>query len=265
MEKIYLIAVEYQQLLTTIGVIIGFLLVTKMLYTRLKTVMQDRLELKHQHWIGLVFKITAALVLVFLVLTIWGIKLNGLVDVLNLIASQYKLLITIAAVSCFPLLMKVQNSVLENMVRGRIDPHRSYRAGLLLKIISAFVILCLLLMIWGIELRGLLVVGSSLFAMLGVALFAGWSLLSNLTSFLLLFIQNDCRVGHWVRVVDGANFVEGRITEMGLMNVVMENVDGHKVIYPNNLFIVRPVMVLNTPPEKMKSIRTKRVIGKSAA
>ena len=64
-------------------------------------------------------------------------------------------------------------------------------------------------------------------------------------------------------MVDGANFVEGRITEMGLMNVVMENVDGHKVIYPNNLFIVRPVMVLNTPPGKMKSIRTKRLIGKA--
>lgn len=43
--------------------------------------------------------------------------------------------------------------------------------------------LCLVLVFWGIELRGLLVLGSSLFAMLGVALFAAWSLLSNLTAF----------------------------------------------------------------------------------
>ena len=81
--------------------------------------------------------------------------------------------------------------------------------------------LCLVLVFWGIELRGLSVLGSSLFAMLGVALFAAWSLLSNLTAFLLMFIQNDCRVGYWIRVIDGANFLEGRIIEMGLMNVVL--------------------------------------------
>ncbi|MCE2596193.1 mechanosensitive ion channel family protein [Motilimonas cestriensis] len=186
-------------------------------------------------------------------------------EVIYLVAEQYKLLITILVIAGFPKIVTIQNRILENMVRGRTDPHRRYRAGLLLKIISAFVLLCLLLIIWGIELRGLLVVGSSLFAMLGVALFAGWSLLSNLTSFLLLFIQNDCRVGHWVRVVDGANFVEGRIIEMGLMNVVMENIDGNKVIYPNNLFIVRPVMVLTKPPEKAKKVHTKRLIGKTQA
>ncbi len=186
-------------------------------------------------------------------------------EVIAVIAAQYKLLITIAAIMCFPLLVKVQNKVLDNMVRGRIDLHRRYRAGLLLKIISGFIMLCLLLIIWGIELRGLLVVGSSLFAMLGVGLFAGWSLLSNLTSFLLLFIQNDCRVGQWVRIVDGGNFVEGCIMEMGLMNVVLQHIDGHRVIYPNNLFIIRPVMVLNKPPEKAKKVQPKRLIGKPQA
>ncbi len=95
--------------------------------------------------------------------------------------------------------------------------------------------------------------------MLGVALFAGWSLLSNLTSFLLMFAQNDCRVGYWVKVIDGANFVEGRIIEMGLMNVVLEHVDGHRVLYPNNLFVTRPVMVLNKPPQKAKPIR--KILG----
>lgn len=186
-------------------------------------------------------------------------------EVISVIIAQYKLLITIAVIASFPLLVKTQNKVLENMVRGRIDPHRRYRAGLLLKIISAIVMLCLLLIVWGIELRGLLVVGSSLFAMLGVGLFAGWSLLSNLTSFLLLFIQNDCRVGQWVRIVDGGNFIEGCIMEMGLMNVVLQHIDGHKVLYPNNLFIVRPVMVLNKPPEKVKKVQPKRLIGRAQA
>ena len=134
-----------------------------------------------------------------------------LISLLELVGTQYKLIVTVIALLSFPLLLKLTKKLLEKAIRGKIDLHRKYRAELLLKIILAFVMLCLVLVFWGIELRGLLVLGSSLFAMLGVALFAAWSLLSNLTAFLLMFIQNDCRVGYWVRIVDGANAIEGRI------------------------------------------------------
>ena len=181
--------------------------------------------------------------------------------ILELLSTQYKLIVTVIALLLFPVLLNFTKKLLEKAVKGKVDLHHKSRAELLLKIILAFVVLCLVLMFWGIELRGLLVLGSSLFAMLGVALFASWSLLSNLTSFLLMFIQNDCRVGHWVRVVDGANWIEGRIIEMGLMNVALEHIDGHRIIYPNNLFVTRPVMILKTPPVPSKPLVIKRIIG----
>lgn len=182
-------------------------------------------------------------------------------ELLDILSTQYRLVVTLAAVILFPILLKLTNKLLEKTIKGKVDEHRKHRAELLLKIILAFVMLCLVLVFWGIELRGLLVLGSSLFAMLGVALFASWSLLSNLTSFLLMFIQNDCRVGFWVRVVDGANFIEGKIIEMGLMNVVLEHIDGHRVIYPNNLFVTRPVMVLIKEPKATKAPVIKKVLG----
>ncbi|WP_404342612.1 mechanosensitive ion channel domain-containing protein [Pseudoalteromonas mariniglutinosa] len=183
-------------------------------------------------------------------------------ELLDILSTQYKLVVTVLAIVLFPLLRKFAKKLLEKAIKGTADPHRKYRAELLINIILAIILLCLLLVFWGIELRGLLVLGSSLFAMLGVALFAAWSLLSNLTSFLLMLIQNDCRVGFWVRVIDGANFIEGRIIEMGLMNVVLEHIDGHRVIYPNNIFVTRPVMVLKTPPKATKPLTTgKRVLG----
>ncbi|KPH56860.1 mechanosensitive ion channel protein [Pseudoalteromonas porphyrae] len=184
-----------------------------------------------------------------------------LLELIELFSTQYKLIVTVVALLVFPVLLKLTKKLLEKTIKGKIDIHRKYRAELLLKIILAIVMICLVLVFWGIELRGLLVLGSSLFAMLGVALFAAWSLLSNLTSFLLMFIQNDCRVGYWVRIIDGANFIEGRIVEMGLMNVVLEHIDGHRVIYPNNLFVTRPVMVLNKEPKPTKPVAIKRVIG----
>ncbi|WP_247671128.1 mechanosensitive ion channel domain-containing protein [Pseudoalteromonas sp. MMG005] len=174
--------------------------------------------------------------------------------------AQYKLVITGLIILLFPILMRLSIHLLTQLTRGKIDMHRQQRAKLLLRVIVAVLLVCLLLMFWGIELKGLLVLGSSLFAMLGVALFAGWSLLSNLTSFLILFIQNDCRIGFWVRVIDGSNFVEGRISEMGLMNVILEHIDGHKVIYPNNIFVTRPVMILCKAPNKRSSLPEKRLL-----
>ena len=182
-------------------------------------------------------------------------------DFVEFFNEQYHLIVTVIAVLLYPLLRKTTKKLLLKAIKGKADPHREYRAELLLNIILAIVMLCLVLGFWGIELRGLLVLGSSIFAMLGVALFAAWSLLSNLTAFLLMFIQNDCRVGFWVRVIDGANFLEGRIIEMGLMNVVLEHVDGHKVIYPNNIFVTRPVMVLKNPPTATKAPTIKRILG----
>lgn len=190
----------------------------------------------------------------------WECTLKPL-EILELFSAQYKLIVTIIALLLYPLLLKLTKKLLEKTIKGKVDLHHKSRAELLLKIILACVMLCLVLVFWGIELRGLLVLGSSLFAMLGVALFAAWSLLSNLTAFLLMFIQNDCRVGYWVRIIDGANHVEGRIVEMGLMNVVLEHIDGHRVIYPNNLFVTRPVMVLNKEPKPTKPPVIKRIIG----
>ena len=180
--------------------------------------------------------------------------------VLDFVLSQYKLFSSLIALLLFPLLLS-RCLGCRCAIRGKMT-YRKQRAELLVKTIVAFVFVCVMLVFWGIELKGLLVLGSSLFAMLGVAMFAGWSLLSNLTSFLLMFIQNDYRVGNWVRVVDGANFIEGCIVEMGLMSVVLRHIEGHKVVYPNNLFVTRPVLVLSQEPQKPKLATTnKRVLG----
>jgi small-conductance mechanosensitive channel len=171
-------------------------------------------------------------------------------EYLDLFQKNYQWIITIMALLIYPKTASYTVRWFENMVIGKVDIHRLKRARWLVKTLLFLVLVLTLLMMWGVELRGLLVVGSSLFALLGVGLFASWSLLSNVTSFLVLFAQNYCRIGLWVRVVDGANFVEGKIVDMNLLNVVLENVDGNTVLYPNNLFIVRPVIVLNKTPEK---------------
>ncbi|EHD2269041.1 mechanosensitive ion channel domain-containing protein [Vibrio cholerae] len=171
-------------------------------------------------------------------------------EYLALLQTHYKWLMTILIIVLYPHISRITLRLFESMITGRVDIHRLKRARWLIRTLLFLVMLFTTLILWGIELRGLLVVGSSLFALLGVGLFAGWSLLSNVTAFLILFAQNQCRIGSWVRIVDGANFIEGKIIDMALLNVELETLEGNRVLYPNNLFIVRPVIVLQKAPEK---------------
>ncbi|MBC8524735.1 MAG: hypothetical protein ISR54_05015 [Chlorobium phaeobacteroides] len=60
-----------------------------------------------------------------------------------------------------------------------------------------------LVLIWGIDLQAALVILSSMFAVVGVGLFAGWSILSNITASFVIFFSAPCKIGDTIRIVDG--------------------------------------------------------------
>ncbi|MDM7485511.1 MAG: mechanosensitive ion channel, partial [Vibrio metschnikovii] len=151
-------------------------------------------------------------------------------QVLSLLQDNYQWALSVLILLLYPKLVFLSLRVLDKTVGQREDSDRLQRVKWLLKTSLFVMILLGIMMIWGIELRGLLVIGSSLFALIGVALFASWSLLSNITSFLVLFIQNHCRIGSWVKIIDGGNFIEGRLVDMTLFNVVLETLDGNRVL-----------------------------------
>ena len=103
----------------------------------------------------------------------------------------------------------------------------------------------LLAFIWGVSLSGLLIFASSAFAVIGVALFAQWSILSNVTSSIIIFFTFASRVGDKIRVIDGDNSVEGEIIEISLFQIEIRDEEGNTVFYPNNLFMQKPIKKMN--------------------
>ena len=58
------------------------------------------------------------------------------------------------------------------------------------------------ILIWGVNLKEIGLIFSSLFAVLGVALFAIWSILSNVTAGIILFLNFPFKIGDRIKILD---------------------------------------------------------------
>lgn len=99
--------------------------------------------------------------------------------------------------------------------------------------------------IWDISFEGLSVYFLSFFTVAGVALFAAWSILSNVTSAIILFFYFPYRIGDRVRIVDGDNSIEGILFDLNMFSMIIKNDEGHKVTYPNNLALQKAIILLD--------------------
>jgi len=94
--------------------------------------------------------------------------------------------------------------------------------------------------VWEISLSGLSLYFASIFTVVGVALFAHWSILSNLTASVVLFFFFPYRIGSHIRIQDGDNSIEGLILDIKMFYIEIELEDGQIASYPNNLAIQKP-------------------------
>jgi small-conductance mechanosensitive channel len=129
------------------------------------------------------------------------------------------------------------------------------------KAMIAVVWFVVLLVVWGIDYQALLVVASSVLAVIGVALVAQWSILSNITASIIVFFTMPAKVGDEIEIIDGSNCVKGVIREINFFNVLLTDDKGNEIAYPNNLILQRPVRktVRENKTTELKSPLQKRL------
>lgn len=100
--------------------------------------------------------------------------------------------------------------------------------------------------ILGIEYSQISLFLSSVFAVVGVALFAQWSILSNITASLIIFFGFPYRVGDHIHILDKDDEIKGIIEDISLFHVLIKR-DENLITYPNNLILQKAVVKL--PPK----------------
>jgi len=98
--------------------------------------------------------------------------------------------------------------------------------------------------VWGLDFSRLVLLASSFFAVLGVAMVAQWSILSNITASITLFFAFPYRIGDRIHIIDKDDSVTGVVTEIGLFYLRVRDDNGDLVTYPANLILQKPVRKL---------------------
>ena len=112
----------------------------------------------------------------------------------------------------------------------------------------AILLFILLGIVWDISVKGLSVYFASVFAVVGVALFAQWSIISNVTASIILFFNSPFKIGSRIRIMDKDDSVEGRVHDITFFNIHIETDQGLIISYPNNLALQRPIVLMSDRP-----------------
>ncbi len=116
---------------------------------------------------------------------------------------------------------------------------------LLINILAVFT----LIIIWGVQTKDIFIAFSSVTTVVGVAMFAQWSILSNITSGIILFFSFPFKIGDVILLHDKDFPIQAEIEDIRAFHVYLKAKDGQMIIYPNNLLLQIGISIIKHPEE----------------
>lgn len=98
--------------------------------------------------------------------------------------------------------------------------------------------------VFGTNLEKIAIIFSSVFAVLGVGLFAIWSILSNVTSGIIMFFNFPYKVGDKIEIHDKDFPITAVIEDIRAFQLHLRIENGNLVTYPNNLMLQKAVTLI---------------------
>lgn len=122
-----------------------------------------------------------------------------------------------------------------------------HRTNLIAKYINFFLIILyivIIIAVWGLEAKSIFGYITGALTVIGVAFFAQWSILSNITSGIILFFSFPFRIGDVIKVHDKDFPIEGQIEDIKAFHTILKTRDGEIITYPNNLLLQKGVSIV---------------------
>ena len=172
---------------------------------------------------------------------------------MNIFYSQ--IIETLIVILVYGFILFATNSYINNALKStHVERGRRKLIIKAVYLISTIAALVFMGAIWGLEQNEIAVFLSTILTAFGIAFFAQWSLLSNISSSIILFFSHPVKIGDMIKVHDKDNPVEGKVTDLAYFFVHLKTKDGEIVTIPNSVFFQKSVSVIGKADPKKISI-----------
>ncbi|EMN6199250.1 TPA: mechanosensitive ion channel family protein [Vibrio vulnificus] len=157
----------------------------------------------------------------------------------------YKALMAVVLIAAYKVIGHIANQAIINLASAKgVNKARQSFIQRTFNVSLLFLFVSIFLVIAGIGYGDVSLFLSSIFAVLGVAFIAQWSILSNVTASFLIFFVFPYKVGDRIKVVDKDEDISGEILDISMFHVLIKHDKGHVITYPNNLMLQKAVLKL---------------------
>lgn len=157
---------------------------------------------------------------------------------------KIQILESLIAVTIYFVLYLIIKTTINNTLKH--TPLQRDRRKIIVKGLHLFttIVLAILLSgIWGFKQNEIAAFASTILTALGIAFFAQWSLLSNITSSLILFFNHPLKLGDTIKVLDKDCPFEGEITELTYFFVHLKTTSGDIITIPNAQILQKSIVI----------------------
>lgn len=157
---------------------------------------------------------------------------------------KIQILESLIAVTIYFILYLIIKTTINNTLKH--TPLQRDRRKIIIKGLHLFttIVLAILLSgIWGFKQNEIAAFASTILTALGIAFFAQWSLLSNITSSLILFFNHPLKLGDTIKVLDKDCPFEGEITELTYFFVHLKTKSGEIITILNAQILQKSIAI----------------------
>lgn len=167
---------------------------------------------------------------------------------------QEEIIVTAAIV----IVLVVIRIIVDRIVVKRILVHNfsKHRKKIVSKLANTIVVLMTtisLISVWSLDPSQVLIFISTILTILGVALFAQWSILSNITAGIILFFDSSIKIGDHISILDKEFNIEGKIDDIEGLFMKIRTSEGKIISIPNVVILQKPVQFHDVPTTDSKT------------
>ena len=155
---------------------------------------------------------------------------------------DYKIIYSVAVlVTAFFIRLLITNSLKKIQTKFDFQKARILVLNKIITILIYITVIIIVSFIWGVDEKQLLVYVSSFLTILGVAFFAQWSILSNITAGIILFINYPVKIGDTITILEKDNNISGEIKDIGAFFITLRTPEKELIIIPNAVILQKNI------------------------